>query len=156
MTLSRAALLVASTSTLSACSEAAKVRAREGRDRAELGEAVDSYWRGVRWLRIEDMAPYLASADDQLAIARFAASPPLRITDAAILQVVVDTELVDPRTRPSLQEVRREGAALVRVEWFSTAGTTLQNETVEQRWYLDGRGWHVDVGRSPLDPDRPW
>ena len=141
--------------TLTACSPATRARLRETRDQASLAEAVTTYWQGVRWSDSSKMSPYLVAADDQLAVARIAAAPAIRISNTEALQVVVDRELVDPKDKPEPQVVVREGAALVQVEWFGL-DNRVRLEPVEQRWYLDGRGWHVDVRRSPLDSDRPW
>ncbi len=141
---------------LPGCNAAHRLEVREGRDKAGLAEASGEYWKGVRWNDVAVASKFLASADDQLALARVLASPVLRISDVKVLQVAVDPELVDPKTRPEPTVTRREGVILVRVEWYEVAGTRVVVESVEQRWRMDGTGWTVDTTRSPLDADRPW
>lgn len=138
------------------CNAAHRLEVRESRDKAALAEASGEYWKGVRWNDVAVASKYLASAEDQLAVARILASPVLRVSDVRVLQVAVDPELVDPKTRPEAAVTRREGAILVRVEWYEVAGPRVVVETVEQRWRLDGKGWSVDTARSPLDADRAW
>lgn len=147
--------LLLTVTALTACSPATKARLREAKDQASLVEAVTTYWQGVRWNDATKMGTYFVVMDDQLAVTRIASAPKIRVTNTEMLQVVVDQELLDPKSKPEVQEVIREGAALVQVEWFG-ADNRVKVEPVEQRWYLDGRGWHVDVRRSPLDSDRPW
>ena len=141
--------------SLAGCSPATRAKLRETQDEASLSEAVTAYWQGVRWNDTAKMSAYLVAADDRLAVARIAATPSIRVTNTEILQAVVDQELVDPKDHPDIQDIRREGAILVQVEWFGQ-DNRVKTEPVEQRWFLDGRGWHVDVLRSPLDNDRPW
>lgn len=141
--------------TLFACSPAVLAKQRDSRDQSSLAEAVGTYWQGVRWGDPEKMSPFLVAADDQLAVARLAATPAFRVTNTVLLQAAVDVEQVTPKDKPDVQVVRREGVVLVQVESFG-ANNRVTVENVEQRWYLDGRGWHVDVSRSPIDPDRPW
>lgn len=143
-------------SALPGCSAAHKLEVRESRDKAALGEASGEYWKGVRWGDVALQSKYLSRAEDQLAVAKIAASPVMRISDVRPLQVAVDPELLSPPYKGAPAATRREGVVLVHVEWYEIAGTRVVTEAVEQRWRMDASGWTIDTTRSPLDADRPW
>ncbi len=143
---------------LIACSPARMAKAREDVDRAALGEAVAAYWKAAQWNDVAGMSGFLARPEDQLLVAKVAASPVLRVTEGKVLQVVVGPELVvrKDRDRADLDAQWRVGTALVRVEAWGLADQRVTAETIEQAWTMGPRGWTVDTSRSPLDADRPW
>jgi hypothetical protein len=143
---------------LAACSAARQAELREIGDQQALAVAVDTYWKAARWGDTGTLSMYLLEPTDRLAVARVIGTPQLRVTDVGVLQAVVGAELVAPRDRDRKDRTQRwrEGTALVRVEAFALASDRLASETVEQHWFRDARGWHVDTARSPIDADRPW
>lgn len=143
-------------SALPGCSAARKLEARESRDKAALGEASGEYWKGVRWSDVALQSKYLPRAEEQLAVAKIAATPVMRISDVRLLQVAVDPELLSPPYKGEITATRREGVVLVHVEWYQVAGTRVVTESVEQRWRMDASGWTIDTAKSPIDADRPW
>lgn len=144
--------------SLLACSAARRAELREAGDQAQLGAAVDTYWKAARWGDVRTLSTFLIEPADRLAVARVVATPTLRVTDATVLQAVVGPELVEPKRRSKTDRAERwrEGTVLVKVEAYALSSNRLTVETVEQAWVRDARGWHVDTASSPIDADRPW
>jgi hypothetical protein len=143
---------------LSGCNAARRAEIREAGDQAQLGAAVDTYWKAARWGDARTIGSFLIEPADRLAVARVVATPTLRVTDVTVLQTVVGVELIEPRARSKTdrEERWREGTVLVKVEAYALNSDRLTVETVEQAWVRDARGWHVDTAVSPIDADRPW
>ncbi len=144
--------------SLLSCSAARRAELREVGDQAQLGAAVDTYWKAARWGDVRTLGSFLLEPADRLAVARVVATPKLRVTDATVLQAVVGPELLEPKARSKTDRAERwrEGTVLVKVEAYALNSDRLTVETVEQAWVRDARGWHVDTAASPIDPDRPW
>ncbi len=141
-----------------ACSAARQAEIREAGEERLLAAAVDTYWKAARWGDAGTLGAFLTEPADRLAVARVVATPKLRVTDTRVLQVVVGSELVEPRARSKTDRTQRwrEGTALVQVEAFALNSDRLEVVAEEQRWVRDARGWHVDTAASPIDADRPW
>lgn len=134
-----------------ACSPAARLKIEAKRDTRTLAEAADGYWSALRWNDVAAASGYLATPAEQLKLARAVSDPRMRLTEAAVVQVVVGEPLPDDR----LPETR-EGVAVVRVEAYDVVSGRAQILTLEQHWVRSARSWVVDAERWPLAADRPW
>jgi hypothetical protein len=135
--------------TLLACTmthrEALRARAAEG----ALAEAVQDYWEGVRWSRPERALAHLSPSDASTVLATGGLR---RVTDVAVLRVVVDAPATDDPLRTP-----RAGQTWTRVESFAPREGRVDSEVVNQAWSRGTDGvWRVDTARTPLHADRPW
>lgn len=95
---------------LAGCSPALRAQLKERRDVRTLGEAAGAYWMAIRWNDPAGAAPFLETPEERLRLGRLVSEPAVRITDVAVVNVVVGAELPEER----LPE-KREGIALVRL-----------------------------------------
>ncbi len=133
------------------CSAATRARLHTQRDTRTLAEAADGYWLALRWGDAATASGFLESPEERLRLGRLLGDPKVRLTDAAVVQVVVGDELPEAR----LPETR-EGVAVVRVEGYDVLRGRVEAVTIEQHWVRADRAWKVDAERSPLGDDRPW
>lgn len=148
-----ALLLLALTAGLgtTGCGPVARLRFLEQRDTTTLAAAANDYWLALRWNDPGGASLFLETPEQRVKLGRLVSAPTVRITDAAVVQVVVGPELPEER-RPET----REGIVVVRIEGYDIRRNRLDVATVEQHWVRDPRGWKVDAELSPLGDDRPW
>jgi hypothetical protein len=136
---------------LTGCGPVLAHQLREQRDTRTLSDAAVEYWLMVRWNDPGRAAAYLATPEQKLKLAHLLGEPSVRITDAAVIQVVVSDELPEDRL-----PIKREGTAVVRIEGYDVRLGRVQVQTVEQHWLKAQQSWKVDAERSPLGVDHPW
>lgn len=121
------------------------------RDTRTLAEASAEYWSALRWNDIGVASRYLETPAEQLKLGSAIGAPRVKLTEAAVAQVVIG----DPLPNDRLPETR-EGTAVVRVEAYDVVSGRAQVLTLQQHWVRADRSWRIDAERSPLADDRPW
>jgi|GEM_PF-1419359 len=124
---------------LTACTSAQRSVRQDARDRSDLAENAEIYWRAVRWADLPAAASYFADSEFRMSWlddARASNAP--RYRSAQVLQV--DTT---PRHPPDERGSIREGAVFTQVEYYEMPSQVLVQELVPQHWYQTEFGWFI-------------
>ena len=134
------------------CSAAHRAKVQDNRARAGLAEAAEAYWQAVRWNNPQAASTFLDTAEARLGLLTLIDTHAMRLSDAEVRQIEIGPESTDPAAR-----FRREGIALVRVEAYTSGGSRLIEEIIQQHWGQSAAGlWFVDTRQSPVTATQLW
>jgi hypothetical protein len=113
------------------------------KEQRALGEALDVYWRSLRWDDMVVASSFLADPGYQASWLTGMTEGPgrLKVQSYTLLRVDVGPALED-------EGRLREATLVVQVEVLDAAAQTLDKSTRTQTWYRTGSGWFVEPGQE--------
>lgn len=125
---------------LGACTPLHTPRTSTARDQEALASTAELFWRSLRWSDFDAASAVLAEAEPRLGfLERWAATPPVQITDYEIVHI----ELVpEPTERP-------EGLVVIKVERIPVGSAVVGLDMIRQTWYREVEHWYLDPGSVP-------
>lgn len=120
----------------------------EEREKADLSDRTEKFWRSVRWQDVPGAALYIEDEEQRRSwqVVMEAESEAVRYVDVSLLGLTLGPLAEDPAA-----ERLQEATVRVQTEGYAYPAQVVEKRVVVQTWYRSRDGWFLDwKGGDPL------